>query len=64
MPLAAIAFYGVGWQLHAETLAAYLAGRQPGDPQARWAELVPPYQALTGLRPSPTRHAGNLLMWS
>ena len=46
MPLDAIAFYGVGWQLHAETLAAYLAGREPGDPQARWAELVPPYQAL------------------
>jgi len=46
MPLAAIAFYGVGWQLHAETLAAYLAGRQPGDPQARWAELVPAYQDL------------------
>jgi len=46
MPLAAIAFYGVGWQLHAETLAAYLAGREPSDPQARWAELLPPYQAL------------------
>ena len=46
MPLDAIAFYGVGWQLHAETLAAYLAGREPGDTQARWAELVPPYQAL------------------
>ena len=46
MPLAAIAFYGVGWQLHAETLAAYLAGREPSDPQARWAELVPPYQSL------------------
>jgi hypothetical protein len=42
----AIAFYGVGWQLHAEALAAYLAGRERGDTQARWGELVPPYQDL------------------
>jgi uncharacterized protein YndB with AHSA1/START domain len=41
-----IAFYGAGWQIHAETLAAYLAGRRPADTQARWAELVPAYQDL------------------
>jgi len=46
MPLDKIAFYGTGWQLHAEDLAAYLAGREPGDPRARWAELVPAYQDL------------------
>jgi uncharacterized protein YndB with AHSA1/START domain len=46
MPLDAIAFYGVGWQLHAEALAAYLAGRERGDTQARWGELLPPYQDL------------------
>src|SRR5438552_1680903 len=46
MPLDTIAFYGAGWQIHAETLAAYLAGRRPGDTQARWDELVPPYQDL------------------
>jgi uncharacterized protein YndB with AHSA1/START domain len=46
MPLDKIAFYAAGWQIHAENLAAYLAGREPGDTEARWDELVPPYQAL------------------
>jgi uncharacterized protein YndB with AHSA1/START domain len=46
MPLDKVAFYGAGWQLHAEDLAAYLAGREPGDVEARFGELVPPYQAL------------------
>jgi len=46
MPLDAIAFYGAGWQIHAENLAAYLAGRERGDTGARWDELVPPYQNL------------------
>ncbi len=44
MPLDAVAFYGAGWQIHAENLAAYLAGRERGDTEARWAELVPRYQ--------------------
>src|SRR6266516_6816478 len=43
MPLDKIAFYGAGWQIHAENLAAYLGGRERGDSEARWAELVPPY---------------------
>jgi uncharacterized protein YndB with AHSA1/START domain len=46
MPLDKIAFYGAGWQIHAESLAAYLAGRERGDTEARWADLVPPYQDL------------------
>jgi uncharacterized protein YndB with AHSA1/START domain len=46
MPLDMVAFYGVGWQIHAENLAAYLAGRERGDEEARWGELVPPYQEL------------------
>lgn len=46
MPLDKIAFFGAGWQIHAEHLAAYLAGREPGDTEARWGELVPPYQDL------------------
>ena len=46
MPLDKIAFYGAGWQIHAENLAAYLAGRERGDTEARWDELVPAYQAL------------------
>jgi uncharacterized protein YndB with AHSA1/START domain len=46
VPLDKIAFYGAGWQIHAENLAAYLAGRERGDAEARWDELVPPYQDL------------------
>jgi len=46
MPLDKIAFYGAGWQIHAENLAAYLAGRERGDTEARWGELVPAYQDL------------------
>ena len=46
MPLDAIAFFGAGWQIHAENLAAYLAGRDRGDTGARWEELVPAYQDL------------------
>src|SRR4029077_7164119 len=46
MPLDKIAFYGAGWQIHAQTLDAHLPGRRPGDTQARWDELVPAYQDL------------------
>jgi len=46
IPLDKVAFYGAGWQIHAENLAAYLAGRDRGDTEARWGELVPPYQDL------------------
>jgi uncharacterized protein YndB with AHSA1/START domain len=46
MPLEAVAFYGVGWQIHAENLAAYLAGRERGDSRLRWNDLLPAFQAL------------------
>ena len=46
MPLDKIAFFGAGWQIHTEDLAAYLAGGERGDTEARWDELVPPYQDL------------------
>jgi uncharacterized protein YndB with AHSA1/START domain len=46
MPLDTIAFFGAGWQIHAERLAAYLAGHEYGDAGARWQELVPAYQEL------------------
>ncbi|HVB53486.1 MAG TPA: SRPBCC family protein [Candidatus Acidoferrales bacterium] len=46
MPLDAVAFYGAGWQIHAENLASCLAGRERGDTEARWDQLVPAYQAL------------------
>jgi uncharacterized protein YndB with AHSA1/START domain len=46
MPLDKIAFYGAGWQIHGESLAAHIAGREQGESEARWDELVPAYQAL------------------
>src|SRR5436190_9623482 len=46
MPLEKIAFYGAGWQIHAENLADHVAGREPGDTEVRWGQLVPPYQDL------------------
>lgn len=45
MPLDKIAFYGAGWQMHAEDLAAYLAGRELAT-EARFDELVPLYEDL------------------
>ena len=46
IPLNVLAAYGAGWQIHAENLDAYLAGRERGDTEARWGELVPAYQDL------------------
>lgn len=46
MPLDVIAFYGAGWQIHAECLGDHLAGRDSGDTESRWGQLVPPYQEL------------------
>ena len=46
LPLEPIAFFGVGWQIHMEKLAAYLEGRDFGDSKARWDDLIPGYQDL------------------
>ncbi|HEY2549599.1 MAG TPA: SRPBCC domain-containing protein [Streptosporangiaceae bacterium] len=46
MPLDMIAFYGAGWQIHAECLGDHLAGHDRGDTEERWGQLVPPYQEL------------------
>lgn len=46
MPLDKIAFYGAGWQIHAEHLASYLSGQAIDDDTDRWNDLVPPYQDL------------------
>jgi uncharacterized protein YndB with AHSA1/START domain len=46
MPLDLLAAYGAGIQIHVEDLAAYLAGRECVESEARWAELTPPYQDL------------------
>jgi uncharacterized protein YndB with AHSA1/START domain len=46
MPLDYLAAYGAGIQVHVEDLAAYLAGRERCDADARWNELLPAYQDL------------------
>jgi uncharacterized protein YndB with AHSA1/START domain len=46
MPVEHLPDYGAGWQVQLEDLAAYLAGREQRDMEARWDELVPAYQAL------------------
>ena len=46
MPLDKVEYYGTGWQIHAENLTTYLAGREQADTEARWGELVPRYQEL------------------
>jgi uncharacterized protein YndB with AHSA1/START domain len=46
MPLDKLPFYGVGWQIHVEDLAAHIAGHDWSDDGARWTELVPAYQDL------------------
>lgn len=46
MPLDKLAAYGAGIQIHVEDLAAYLAGRQHCDANARWDDLQPAYEHL------------------
>lgn len=49
MPLDHLADYGAGWQVQIEDLAAYLAGHECSDMEARWDELLPAYQALAAV---------------
>jgi uncharacterized protein YndB with AHSA1/START domain len=46
LPLPLLAAYGAGTQIHVENLADYLAGRERGDDEKRWGELLPAYEAL------------------
>lgn len=46
LPLDLLAAYGAGVQIHVENLAAHIAGRECGDDESRWAELLPAYQGL------------------
>jgi len=46
MPLDLLGAYGAGVQIHVEDLAAYLAGRERCDAQARSKELIPAYRDL------------------
>ena len=46
LPLDLLWAYGAGLQIHVEDLAAYLAGRERGDTETRFAELEPAYRDL------------------
>lgn len=46
MPVDLLFAYGAGQQIHAEDLAAYVAGRDRADVEARWAEIEPRYRDL------------------
>lgn len=46
MPVEFVAAYGAGVQVHVEDLAAYLAGGERCDAEARFSELLPAYQEL------------------
>ena len=46
MPVAYLAGYGAGIQVHVEDLGAYLAGRERCDADARMGELFPAYEPL------------------
>ena len=46
IPMDLLAAYGAGVQIHVENLATHIAGHEPGDTEARWAELLPAYQDL------------------
>jgi len=46
LPLAHIAAYGAGDQIHLEDLASYLAGGGPCDARTRWEQLHPGYGRL------------------
>lgn len=45
-PLGTARRLGAGVQVHVEDLADHLAGRERRDVKARWAQLLPAYQAL------------------
>lgn len=46
LPIDSLAEYGAGWQVHAEDLAAHVAGRERGDMTTRWRELISHYRQL------------------
>lgn len=46
VPLDQLAAYGAGWQVHAEDLAAHVAGQERDEDDARWVDMVPAYRQL------------------
>ncbi|PKH40466.1 Uncharacterized conserved protein YndB, AHSA1/START domain [Nocardioides alpinus] len=48
VPLDQLATYGAGWQVHAEDLAAHVAGSARDEDEARWVDMVPTYREMLG----------------
>lgn len=46
MPVDQLPAYGAGWQVHAEDLAAHVAGLERDPDEARWVDMVPAYRAM------------------
>jgi uncharacterized protein YndB with AHSA1/START domain len=46
LPLPLLAAYGAGVQIHLENVAAFIAGRELEDAEARWSALLPHYEAM------------------
>jgi uncharacterized protein YndB with AHSA1/START domain len=46
VPLGQLAAYGAGWQVHAEDLAAHVAGQERDEDPARWTDPLPAYRAM------------------
>ena len=46
LPRSALGAYGAGWQIHTESLAAYLAGHDAIDNGTLWTQLLEPYEAM------------------
>jgi uncharacterized protein YndB with AHSA1/START domain len=46
LPLDLLAAYGAGVQIHVENLAAFVAGQELGDQEARWQALLPFYERM------------------
>lgn len=46
LPIDQLAAYGAGWQVHAEDLAAHLAGSARCEMETRWEELIPLYRQI------------------
>ena len=43
LPLDKIEYYGAGWQIHAENLAAHITHQEPTNTESRWSDLVATY---------------------
>ena len=48
VPLDQVASYGAGWQVHAEDLAAHVAGNDRDEDPSRWSHAVSTYQQALG----------------